>query len=175
MTDHPTLEPAAAVRVRAGEPSGAALATAFVDVVCADHELLHAEFDAIIAANFPDAAGRGQRRRPGTAVTTATRRVSSRRMPTGPVRHAVRGGAGAAQNLRARQRGPPRPDSCRPTTPGLTRTTTSRAVTNRRWWYRPTRHHPRARMRPAGRDHPHSRASVLHPGAPDAYRSGRAG
>ena len=50
----------------------------FVDVVCADYELLHAEFDAIIAANFPDAAGCEQRRRPGTAVTTATRRVSSR-------------------------------------------------------------------------------------------------
>jgi len=107
MTDHPTLEPTPAVRTRAGEPSGAAPAGAFVDVVCADHELLDAEFNAIIAANFPDAAGGGQRLRPGTAVTTATRRVSARRILAGPIRRTVRGCAGAARSLRARQRGPP--------------------------------------------------------------------
>jgi hypothetical protein len=107
MTDHPTLEPPAAVRIRAGEPSGAAPAAAFVDVVCADHELLDAEFNAIIAANFPDAAGGGQRLRPGTAVATATRRVSARRMLASPLRRAIQGCAGAAHHLRARQRGPP--------------------------------------------------------------------
>jgi hypothetical protein len=59
MTDHPTLEPTAAVRIRAGEPGGAAAVAAFADLVCADHELLRAEFDAIIAANFPGAAEHG--------------------------------------------------------------------------------------------------------------------
>ena len=90
MNDHPTLEPTAAVRVRADEPPDAAQAAAFIDVVCADHELLHAEFDAIIAANFPDAAGRGQRLRPSTAVATATRRASARHPAPCPVRQTVR-------------------------------------------------------------------------------------
>jgi hypothetical protein len=112
MTDHPILEPAAAVRVRAGEPSGAepsstAPAAAFTDLVCADHELLRAEFDAIIAANFPDTAGAEQRLRSGTASTTATRRAPARRIPADTAPHAARGCAGAAHHLRARQRSPP--------------------------------------------------------------------
>jgi hypothetical protein len=107
MTDHPTPEPTAAVRVRAGEPSGAAPAAAFVDVVCADDELLYAEFDAIIAATFPNIAGHGQQLRPAPAVTTTTRPRPACPAPARPVRQAVRGRGGAAQTLRARQRGPP--------------------------------------------------------------------
>ena len=62
MTEHPTLEPTDIVHLRAGEPSAAADTTAtFTDLVCADHELLRAEFDAIITANFPDAADGTQR------------------------------------------------------------------------------------------------------------------
>jgi hypothetical protein len=105
MTDHPTLQPTAAARVRAGEPPGAAPAAAFVDLVCADHELLHAEFDAIIAANFPDVACHGQR--PASDAATTTRPRPARRAPACPGRPAVQARAAVVQNLQARQRGPP--------------------------------------------------------------------
>lgn len=146
MTDHPTLEPTAVVRVRAGDSSGAAPAAAFVDVVCADHELLRAEFDAIIAANFPDVTERGQRLQPATAVTTATRPMSPRRPPVGPIGHAVRDCACVAHILRARQRGPPA-NPCALATPGPGPTGHRGRVTNRRCWHRSTRH-SRARTRP---------------------------
>jgi hypothetical protein len=108
MTDHPALEPAAIVRIRAGEPSSAATSTAaFADLICADHELLRAEFDAIIAANFPGAAERGQRLVPANTATTATGRVPPRRWPAPSARHPGRGRPTETQNLRARQRGPP--------------------------------------------------------------------
>ena len=104
MTDHHTLEPAAAVRIRAGEPG---VAAAFADLVCADDELLHAEFDAIIAANFPGAAEHGHPLGPDTPVVVTTERVFPRRWPTPPGRRPGRGSATAVQKLRARQRGPP--------------------------------------------------------------------
>ena len=107
MTDHPTLEPTAAVRIRAGEPSGAAPVAAFVDVVCADHELLDAEFNAIIAANFPDAADGTQHRRPTRPVVPGTGRGAPRDAPTPSAHRAQRGGTASAQHPRARQRGPP--------------------------------------------------------------------
>ena len=115
MTDHPTLEPTtAAVRIRAGEASGAAAApSAFADLVCADHELLHAEFDAIIAANFPGAAERGHRLGPDTTVVAVTERVSEHRCPAPSDRRPGRGRAGGVQGLRARQRAPP-PDHLGP-------------------------------------------------------------
>jgi hypothetical protein len=50
MTDHPTPERAAPEH-RVATPSGADVA--FADLIYADTELLHVEFDAIIAANFP--------------------------------------------------------------------------------------------------------------------------
>lgn len=165
MTDHPTLEPTSAVRNRAGEPSGVPPAAAFVDVICADHELLDAEFNAIIAANFPDAARGGQLLRPGTAVTTATRRVPARRMAAGSIRGAVRGCAGAAHNLRARQRGPPgQPMRANYMRANHTGTRENRDVEAGHEQEvvvsTDTTHHPRARMRPAGHDHLHSRAST---------------
>jgi len=111
MTDHPTLEPPAAVRVRAGEPSGAAPAAAFVDVVCADHELLRAEFDAIIAANFPPDVADGPQ--PGVwtgPVVTGTDRGVR---PPGPAPLSPRPGRHEGwpgpRDLQARERGPPRP------------------------------------------------------------------
>ena len=73
MTDHPTVQPTATVRLDADERANAAETTAaFVDLICADHELLRAEFDAIIAANLPDTAGDEQRLAPARRVTTAT-------------------------------------------------------------------------------------------------------
>jgi hypothetical protein len=107
MTDHLTLEPTTAlVRVRASEPSGAAASTAtFAGTPSADRELLHAEFDAIIAANFPDAAELGQRPAPATAVTT-----EQAPPPRGPIASAPHRGRGSAidpQSPWARERAPP--------------------------------------------------------------------
>jgi hypothetical protein len=55
MSDHST--PEFRTRVHAADPSstdtpGTVLAT-FADIVCADHGLLRAEFDALITANHP--------------------------------------------------------------------------------------------------------------------------
>jgi hypothetical protein len=118
MTDHPTLESTAAVRIRAGEPGGAAAVAAFADLVCADDELLRVEFNAIIAANFPGAAEHGHPLEPDTTVIATTERVFPRRWPTPSDRRPGRGNATASRKLQARQRGPPtdlgRPSETRP-------------------------------------------------------------
>ena len=107
MTEHPTLEPTDTVHPRTGEPSAAADTTAtFTDLVCADHELLRAEFDAIITANFPDAADGTQHRRPIRPFVPGMGRGAPRDAPT-PSAHRQRGGTAGAQHPRARQRGPP--------------------------------------------------------------------
>ena len=114
MTEHPTLEPTATVRLCAGERANAAEPTAettaaFVDLICADHELLRAEFDAIIAANHPDTAGDEDRLVPAdtTATATATAPRPPRRCRTRSVARPWPDSCACAQNLRARQRGPP--------------------------------------------------------------------
>ncbi|HYH30525.1 MAG TPA: hypothetical protein VD903_09080 [Pseudonocardia sp.] len=108
MTDHSTFEATGTTRVRAGEASGPAGSTAaFADLVCADRELLRAEFDSIVAANFSDAAERGQRLVPASRVTTATGRVPPRRRAAPLVRRSARGSTNEPQHLRARQRAPP--------------------------------------------------------------------
>ena len=108
MTEHPTLEPTDIVHVRAGEPTAAADTTAtFADLVCADHELLRAEFDAIITANFSDAADGTQHRRPIRPVVPGMGRGTPRDAPTPSALRAQRGGTAGAQHPRARQRGPP--------------------------------------------------------------------
>ena len=115
MTDHPILEPTAAVRVRAGELSGAAPAAAFVDVACADHELLRAQFDAIIAANFPPDADDGpQPSVPSGSVVTGTARGARPPGPTplSPRRRRDEGRPGPP-DPQARERGPPRPGGSR--------------------------------------------------------------
>jgi hypothetical protein len=110
MTDHSTFEATGTARVPAGEPSGPAGSTAaFADLVCADRELLRAEFDSIVAANFSDAAERGQRLVPASRVTTATGRVPPRRRAAPSVRRSARGSTNKSQHLRARQRAPPSP------------------------------------------------------------------
>jgi hypothetical protein len=107
MTEHPTLGPTATVHLRADEPSAAANTTAaFTVLVCADHELLRAEFDAIITANFPDTAADTQRSRPAR-VMPGTDRAVPRDAPTPSAHRAQRGGAADAQHPRARQRGSP--------------------------------------------------------------------
>lgn len=121
MSEHPTLEPtaldrAAIAHLRAGEPSGDADITAmFTDLVCADHELLRAEFDAIISANFPTDAAHPQRRDPAAPPAIATDRAVPRAgaTPSPPAPGPV-GGTGAPPRRWARQRGPPLPTTPHP-------------------------------------------------------------
>jgi hypothetical protein len=82
----------------------------FLDLICSDADLLAAEFDAIIAAEWPepppDTPGRGADGPPGRG---AARRAAARvRDPVSRARHPGIGGW-------ARQRSPPRSD-IRPTT-----------------------------------------------------------
>jgi hypothetical protein len=108
MTEHPTLEPTDTVHLRDGEPTVTADTTAaFTDLVCADHELLRAEFDTIITANFPDAADGTQRRRPTRPVVPGTDRGVPRGGGPTPSAHCAQRGGTAARYPRARQRGPP--------------------------------------------------------------------
>mgnify|MGYP001187261299 CR=1 FL=1 len=108
MTDHPTVEPTATVRLDADERANAAETTAaFVDLICADHELLRAEFNAIIAANLPDTAGDEQRLAPARRVTTATAPLPPHRGRALAAAHPRRDGRDRPQNLRAHQRSPP--------------------------------------------------------------------
>ncbi|MHA6783499.1 hypothetical protein ACVGOW_21290 [Pseudonocardia saturnea] len=107
MIGHPTLGPAATVVVCSTGPADDAPATAtFADLVCADPDLLRAEFDAIITANFPGPAEHPQRRDP--AVTVATMADPDPR-PGRPVGHGPRGRGPAfpAPHPRPRERGPP--------------------------------------------------------------------
>ena len=94
------------VVARTGASSGAADSTAtFTDLVCADQDLLRAEFDSIIAANFADTTGRPRRLRPDTATATAA--LPPGRTAPPPGRHPARVRVARAQKLRARQRSPP--------------------------------------------------------------------
>jgi hypothetical protein len=108
MTDHPTPERAAPEH-RVATPSGADVA--FADLIYADTELLHVEFDAIIAANFPVGGGQPSRRPPRqTRPVVADRpRRPARRPPAttaaSPASSAPRGGT---QRHLSRQRSPPK-------------------------------------------------------------------
>ena len=117
MTEHPTLEPTAldrtasdrtatTVSVRAGGPSSDAV-VAFVDLVCADRELLAAEFDAIITANFPDPAGGPQPRDRSVPALTGTDRVPPRRARHRCSLRLLHSARTVAQHLEPRERGPP--------------------------------------------------------------------
>lgn len=93
-----------------GHPTDDTTAT-FVDLVCADRELLRAEFDSIIAANVPGSAGAGQRLVPADGAPTAT--VTTATTPP-PPRHRLRARPGGHlrrdRGLRAhhpRARSPP--------------------------------------------------------------------
>jgi len=79
------------------------------EVVCADPDLLALEFDALMAANFPDVADRPDHRPPRRTVRLLARRLPPTR-PSLPVRrepppfgHEQADG----ERARARQRGPP--------------------------------------------------------------------
>jgi hypothetical protein len=108
MAEHLILEPTAIVYLHRRDPSGAANTTAaFADLVCSDQELLRAEFDAIVTANFPDSDDGTQRRRPPRAVATRTHRVAARGAAAPALHGFDRGGDTGGQRPQARQRGPP--------------------------------------------------------------------
>jgi len=104
MTDQPTTELSSTGTT--GGPIDAVIGK-LADLACADRELLRAEFDAIIAANFPDTAGRRQRipPRPTAAVPTAFTRWPPN--PSGAPDIPSWGDAGTVGRICARQRGPP--------------------------------------------------------------------
>jgi hypothetical protein len=73
MTDHFTLERAAPGHrvLTASDTMTSDTTAAFAELICADAGLVHVEFDAIIAANFPPGAGQrnqGPPRRPRPPV-----------------------------------------------------------------------------------------------------------
>jgi hypothetical protein len=112
MSKHPTDESAASgtVLARAGEPADDATATsAFADLVCADHDLLHAEFDAIITANFRCPAEDPEP--PGSAgpLLTGTATIPRQRAPAGFWHRPRRSGRVGTRHPHARARGPPLP------------------------------------------------------------------
>jgi hypothetical protein len=89
---------------------GADVDARFVDLVSADTRLLRAEFDAIIAANFPRAAGRTLRRPPARPVPSVAERRGREVPPCRgwPSRCGRKPDpARCAVDDRARQRGPP--------------------------------------------------------------------
>ncbi len=111
MADHNTLDPAL-VHARYGEPPGvAAPDPAYLDAVWADHDLLRAEFDQIIAANFPDVAGSGRRTHPVVTVGTRTPPRPTRRTRSGLPHPPGQDRIDATLRQRARQRSPPAPRS----------------------------------------------------------------
>jgi hypothetical protein len=82
----------------------------FIEVVCADPDLLALEFDALIAANYPGPADRPHSRPPRRAARLLTWRLpftppsasTTREQPQQPAaEHADE------ERARARQRGPP--------------------------------------------------------------------
>jgi len=105
MTDHPCIEyPAPAT-----DPAPVDAVGACVELVCGDAGLLRAEFDAIIAANFPGGAGQRHRRPPLRRARLLTER-SRPRTPAGPATAGARSGparVSAGLRARARERSPP--------------------------------------------------------------------
>ena len=121
MTEHPTLGPTDTLLPHDGERSDAASSTAaFTDLVCADQELLQAEFTAIITANFPDTADGTQRRRPTRPVATRTPWAASPGAPAPSSHRPERGGTAAGRQPQARQRGPPSYEHPRPARAAIT-------------------------------------------------------
>jgi hypothetical protein len=85
--------------------------SSLAEVVCADADLLALEFDALVAANFPDSADRPNPRPPRPSARLLTRRPPRAR-PTHPVRRdplPVADGQADEEGAEARERGPPRP------------------------------------------------------------------
>jgi hypothetical protein len=107
MTGHSTLGPATTVAVCSGAADDATTTALFADLVCADHELLRAEFDAIITANFPDPAEGPQPPVPARAVATVTDRDPSQRRAAGYGSPRPGRGIAGTPHPQPRERAPP--------------------------------------------------------------------
>jgi hypothetical protein len=108
MTDHPTPE-RAALGHREATTSGTS--EAFADLICADAGLLHAEFDAIITANFPVGGGQRSRlppRQSRPAVADRPQRPARREPVATAASLAPSAPRGSAHVHLTRQRSPPR-------------------------------------------------------------------
>jgi hypothetical protein len=88
----------------------------FAELVCADPELLRAEFEALIAANYPPGDGRRHRRPPRRAAPPRAERArpapqALSSLPSGWPAGSPSGSGGrtarARTNHAARERGPP--------------------------------------------------------------------
>jgi hypothetical protein len=111
MTDHSVLEREAPNRrVRTTSDTAATnTAAAFTELICADAGLLHVEFNAIIAANFPPGDGQRHRRPPRgprPAVVNRPRPAASRSPAATPGGLAWRSWDRARLHC-SRQRSPP--------------------------------------------------------------------
>ena len=94
-----------------GRAGASSLPADLAEVVCADPDLLTFEFDALIAANYPDLADRPDPRPPRRTARLLTRRLPPTR-PSLPVRRERSPSADEQADdelARARQRGPPWP------------------------------------------------------------------
>ena len=81
------------------------------EAVCADLALLRLEFDALVAANYPDLAGRRDHRPPRRIARLLTRRLppTPPSLPVRRERSPFADGHADDELARARQRGPPWP------------------------------------------------------------------
>jgi hypothetical protein len=106
MSDLPALEDAARELL---DPAPADASPVFAELICADNELLWAEFEALMAANYPPSAARGRLRpnRPRRIdwAPQASRRIFSSRPESLP--QLADRMVWADDGRAARERGPP--------------------------------------------------------------------
>jgi hypothetical protein len=107
MNDHPAL---ACEAPDHPVSTPADLQSVFAELVCADPGLLQAEFDALIAANFPPGNGRRSRHPPRRSAPPGTDRARPTPQAVSASRSGPRSGSagGIGTDRAARERGPPR-------------------------------------------------------------------
>jgi len=94
-----------------GRAGASSLPADLAEVVCADPDLLALEFDALVAANYPDVADRPEPRPPRPTARLLTRRLppTPPSLPVRRERSPFADGHADDELARARQRGPPWP------------------------------------------------------------------
>jgi hypothetical protein len=104
------VDPVCAFTVMATDSAPADTLGVFAELVCADPELLQAEFDALIAANFPPGDGSWSRHPPRRSGPTGTDRAAlvppAIPSPRSGPHPGLQGRTGT--DPAARERGPPR-------------------------------------------------------------------
>jgi hypothetical protein len=108
---HPApVHPVSASTARPTDIAPADTHAVFAELVCADPELLQAEFDAIIAANFPPGDGSRSRHLPRRPGPTGTDRAAAVPPAAPSPRSGPHPGSGGETGTdpAPRERGPPR-------------------------------------------------------------------